>query len=42
MRWALNMIFCENQCRVRTGDTAQNFAILRHIDWNLLKRHTPN
>jgi predicted transposase YbfD/YdcC len=36
--WVLDMAFREDDCRIRTGDGAENFAILRRIVLNLLKR----
>ncbi|MCI0151906.1 transposase [Paraburkholderia sediminicola] len=38
MHWALDMTFGEDRCRVRVDNAAQNFAILRRIAMNLLKR----
>lgn len=37
--WTLDVIFREDDARLRTGDSAENFAVLRHIAFNLLKRH---
>ncbi|MEC5163005.1 transposase, partial [Janthinobacterium sp. CG_S6] len=37
MHWVLDVAFREDGCRVRVGDAAQNFAILRRIALNLLK-----
>jgi hypothetical protein len=34
----LDMAFGEDDCRIRTGDGAQNFAILRRICLNLIKQ----
>jgi predicted transposase YbfD/YdcC len=36
--WVLDMAFGEDDCRIRTGDGAQNFAILRRICLNLIKQ----
>ncbi|OXJ35909.1 hypothetical protein CFB82_11695 [Burkholderia sp. HI2714] len=36
----LNVAFGEDQCRVRVDNAAQNFAILRRITMNLLRRDT--
>lgn len=36
--WVLDMAFKEDDCRIRTGDGAQNFAILRRIALNLIKQ----
>ena len=33
------MTFDEDRARMRTGDSAENFAVLRHIALNLIKRH---
>ena len=37
MHWVLDVAFREDDCRIRTGEAAQNFAILRRIALNLLK-----
>ena len=34
------MVFREDESRVRKGNGPQNFAVLRHIALNLLKRET--
>ena len=36
--WILDVAFDEDRCRIRQGHGAQNFAVLRHIALNLLKR----
>jgi len=38
LHWVLDVIFHEDACRVRTGDGAQNLAILRHLALNLLRQ----
>ena len=38
LHWVLDVAFREDQCRVRSGYAAQNFATLRHIALNLLKK----
>lgn len=40
LHWVLDMAFGEDQCRVRVENAAQNFAILRRMALNLLKRDT--
>lgn len=40
LHWSLDVSFAEDQCRVRVGHAAENFAILRHIALNLLKADT--
>lgn len=37
--WTLDVTFREDDARRRAGDSAENFAVLRHIAFNLLKRH---
>lgn len=37
MHWILDVAFREDDCRIRIGDAAHNFAILRRIGLNLLK-----
>jgi predicted transposase YbfD/YdcC len=38
LHWVLDIAFREDDCRVRKGYGAQNFAVLRHIALNLLRR----
>ena len=38
VHWVLDIAFREDDCRVRKGNGAQNFAILRRIALNLLKQ----
>lgn len=40
VHWVLDIAFREDECRVRKGNGAQNFAVLRHIALNLLKQDT--
>lgn len=42
LHWVLDMAFREDQCRLRTGHGAQNFAILRHLALSLLKQDKDN
>lgn len=37
--WTLDVTFDEDRARMRTGDSAENFAVLRHIALNLIKHH---
>lgn len=37
MHWVLDVAFREDDCRIRIGEAAQNFAVLRRIALNLLK-----
>ncbi len=36
--WVLDMSFREDDCRIRTSDGAENFAILMRIAMNMIKR----
>ena len=38
VHWILDITFREDDSRVRKGNGAQNFAVLRHIALNLLRR----
>lgn len=38
VHWALDVIFREDDCRVRRGDGAQNCAVLRRLALNLLRQ----
>jgi predicted transposase YbfD/YdcC len=40
LHWVLDIAFREDECRVRTGHAAENFAVLRRIALNLLRRET--
>jgi len=38
LHWVLDMAFREDDCRKRKENSAENFAVLRHITLNLLKQ----
>ena len=38
LHWVLDMAFREDQCRLRTGHGAPNFAVLRHLALSLLQQ----
>jgi predicted transposase YbfD/YdcC len=38
VHWVLDITFREDDCRIRRGHGAENFAVLRHIALNLLKQ----
>jgi len=37
LHWVLDVAFREDDCRIRAGNAAENFAVLRHAALNLLK-----
>ena len=40
LHWSLDVTFNEDYARIRVGQGAENFAVLRHIALNLLKNET--
>ena len=40
LHWVLDIAFREDECRVRMGHAAQNFALLHRLAVNLLKKDT--
>jgi predicted transposase YbfD/YdcC len=40
LHWVLDIAFREDECRLRKGNGAQNFAVLRHIALNLLRQES--
>lgn len=40
LHWVLDVAFREDDCRVRTGFAAENFAVLRHLALNQLRRES--
>lgn len=37
LHWVLDVVFREDDCRVRAGYAAQNFSVIRQLSLNLLK-----
>jgi len=40
LHWVLDVVFHEDDSRVRIGDAAQNLAVIRHITLNMLRQET--
>lgn len=40
MHWTLDVAFSEDACRIRKGNSPENFNVLRHVALHLLKRET--
>ena len=38
LHWCLDIAFREDECRIRKGFASENFAVVRHIALNLLKK----
>ena len=40
LHWVLDVSFREDESRIRKDNAAQNFAVLRHLALNLIKKET--
>ncbi len=40
LHWVMDVVFNEDQSRIRTGYAAENLAMIRHISLNLIKKDT--
>ncbi len=40
LHWVLDVSFREDECRIRKGNAPENFAVLRHIALNMIKKET--
>ena len=38
LHWVLDMVFRDDECRVRTDHAPANFATIRHMAHNLIRR----
>ena len=39
LHWCLDVVFREDKCRTRKDNSAENFAVIRHIAMNLMKNY---
>jgi len=39
VHWCLDVVFHEDACRTRKDNSAENFAVIRHMAINILKQH---
>jgi predicted transposase YbfD/YdcC len=39
LHWCLDMTFGQDECRIRTGHAAENFAVVRHFALNLIRNY---
>ena len=42
LHWCLDVVFHEDDCRTRKDNSAENFAVIRHIAINILKQFPDN
>jgi len=42
VHWCLDVVFHEDLCRTRKDNSAENFAVIRHMAVNILKKHPAN
>ena len=40
LHWVLDVVFHEDDSRMRSGDAAQNIAVIRHMSLNMLRQET--
>ena len=40
LHWVLDVVFREDDARIREGNAAENMAVLRHVSLNILKKDT--
>jgi predicted transposase YbfD/YdcC len=39
LHWCLDMTFGQDACRIRTGNAAENFAVVRHFALNIIRNY---
>lgn len=39
LHWCLDMTFGQDACRIRTGHAAENFAVVRHFAFNIIRNY---
>ena len=42
LHWCLDVVFHEDDCRTRKDNSAENFAVIRHMAVNILKKYPVN
>jgi predicted transposase YbfD/YdcC len=42
LHWVLDVAFCEDNCRINKGNSAESMAVLRHIALNMIKKDKSN
>lgn len=42
LHWCLDVVFHEDDCRTRKDNSAENFAVIRHMAVNILKKYPAN
>jgi len=40
LHWIMDMVFRDDECRVRTANSPANFVTIKHIAYNLMRRAT--
>jgi predicted transposase YbfD/YdcC len=38
LHWVMDMVFCDDECRVRTDNAPANFATCRHVAYNFTRK----
>jgi len=38
LHWVMEMVFRDDECRIRKANAPANFATIKHMAWNLLRR----
>jgi predicted transposase YbfD/YdcC len=41
LHWIMDMMFCDDECRVRTDNAPVNFTTIKHVALSLIRRNHP-